>query len=237
MSICINKLSVVIITKNEQRFISDAIKSASFANEVLILDSGSTDDTCKIAKELGIKVLHQDWLGFGQQKQKAVELASNDWVFVLDSDERITDNLKYEILDILENPTSNGYFVPRVNNFWGKDIKTCGLYPDFSIRLFNRNFGKFNDVPVHESVQMTTKVGYLKSNMLHLAYDSVEEFITKQNKYSTLHHKKKNLFKALFSPYWTFFKLFFIKKGFLDGIDGFIISKLYAQYTFWKYIK
>ena len=237
MSICINNLSVVIITKNEQRFIIDAIKSASFANEVLILDSGSTDDTCKIAKELGAKVLHQDWLGFGKQKQKAVELASNDWVFVLDSDERITDNLKNEILKTLENPILNGYFVPRINNFWGKDIITCGLYPDFSIRLFNKDFGMFNDVPVHESVQMTTKVGYLKSNMIHLAYDSVEEFINKQNKYSTLHHKKKNLFKALFSPYWTFFKLFFIKKGFLDGVDGFIISKLYAQYTFWKYIK
>lgn len=231
------KLSIIIICKNEEAVIEDAIKSSLFANEVIVLDSGSTDNTCQIAKNLGVEVLHQDWLGFGRQKQKAVELASNKWVFILDSDERITQNLQIEILDILNNPQYKGYFVPRLNNFWGNDIKSCGLYPDFSLRLFNRDFGIFNDVPVHESVQMTTKVGYLNNHMIHLAYSSIEEFIIKQNCYSTLHHKKKNILKAIFSPYWTFFKLFIIKRGFLDGINGFVISKLYAQYTFWKYIK
>lgn len=237
MSTCINKLSVVVITKNEENFITDAINSSLFADEVLILDSGSTDKTCEIAKELGAKVFQQKWLGFGAQKNKAVDLASNDWVFVLDSDERITTELQEEILKILENPSADGFFVARLNNFFGKDIKTCGLYPDYSIRLFNKNKGKFNEVPVHESVQMQTKAKHLKNHMIHLAYDSLDEFIQKQNRYSSLNHKKKSLFKAIVNPYWTFFKLFILKKGFLDGWHGFVIAKLYSQYTFWKYIK
>lgn len=232
-----NKLSVVIITKNEENFITDAIKSASFADEVIILDSGSIDKTCEIAKELGAKVYQNEWLGFGPQKNRAVELAKNDWVFVLDSDERITEELKNEILTTLKEPVLNGYFIARLNNFFGKNIKNCGLYPDYSIRLFNKNYGKFNDVHVHESVQLKSKAGYLKNHMIHLAYDSIEEFIQKQNRYSSLNHKKKSLLKAIINPYWTFFKLYILKKGFLDGWHGFVISKLYAQYTFWKYIK
>jgi len=232
-----NKLSVVIISYNEEAYISDAVKSALFADEVLVLDSGSTDNTCLIVEELGIKVAQQSWLGFGPQKNKAVSLAKNDWVFILDSDERITDELENEILKVLENPKNDGYFVPRLNNFWGNTIKTCGLYPDYSIRLFNRKKAKFNDVPVHESVQLKENTGYLENDMIHLAYKSIDEFIIKQNRYSTLHHKKRDMFKALLNPYWTFIKLFFLKKGFLDGWNGFVISKLYAQYTFWKYVK
>lgn len=232
-----NKLSIVIITKNEENFITDAIKSALFANEVIILDSGSIDRTCEIAKELGAKVYQNEWLGFGLQKNCAVELAKNDWVFVLDSDERITEELKDEIVATLKEPLLNGYFIARLNNFFGKNIKSCGLYPDYSIRLFNKKYGKFNDVNVHESVQLKSKVGYLKNHMIHLAYESIEEFIQKQNRYSSLNHKKKSLIKAIINPYWTFFKLYILKRGFLDGWHGFVISKLYAQYTFWKYIK
>ncbi len=236
MNISTNKLSVVIITKNEQSVIADAIKSSLFADEVLILDSGSTDDTLNIAKQLGATVMHQEWLGFGKQKQKSVELASHDWVFVLDSDERISKELQFEILQELQNPKYDGYFVPRLNNFFGKDIKTCGLYPDYTIRLFNRKKGKFSELEVHESVQITNTT-HLKNDIIHLAYDSIEEFITKQNRYSSLNHKKKNIAKAIINPYWTFLKLYVLKRGFMDGWHGFVIAKLYAQYTFWKYIK
>lgn len=232
-----NKLSIVIICKNEETVIADAVKSARFADEVLVLDSGSTDETVQICKELGARVEYQQWLGFGRQKNKAVELASNEWVYVLDSDERITDKLRDEIKEVLKKPEHDAYFAGRLNKFFGRYIKHCGLYPDHSIRLFNRTKGKFNEVPVHESVQIKQNVGYLKNHMLHLAYDSIEEFIDKQNKYSSLNHKKKSILKAIINPYWTFFKLYIIKKGFLDGWHGFVISKLYAQYTFWKYIK
>jgi len=231
-----NKLSVVIITKNEEKFIADAIKSASFADEVLILDSGSEDKTCEIAKNLGARVEYQEWLGFGKQKQKAVDLAKNRWVFVLDSDERITKELQNELLEELQNPKNDAYFVARVNNFWGRDIKYLGLYPDYSIRFFDKTKARFNDRDVHESVECECKKGYLRNNMHHLAYESIEEFIAKQNRYSSI-GAKPNKLKALVSPFWTFFKLYFIKLGFLEGWDGFIIAKLYSEYTFWKYIK
>ena len=232
-----NKLSVVIITKNEEKFIADTVNSAVFADEVLVLDSDSIDKTSSIAKEIGARVEQEELLGFGAQKNKAVDLANNDWVFVLDSDERITSELKNEIIAILENPQFDGYQVARLNNFFGKNIKTCGLYPDYSIRLFNRNKGRFNDVAVHESVQMDGSISNLNNHMLHLAYDTVDEFRAKQKKYASLSQKNKNRFKALISPIWTFFKLYFIKLGFLDGWRGFVIAKLYAQYTFWKYSK
>ena len=232
-----NKLSVVIITKNEEKHIKNAIKSVLFADEILVLDSGSTDKTLDIARELGARVEYQKWLGFGRQKNKAVELASNDWVFVLDADEQITEQLKDEIIETLKNPISDGFQIARLNNFFGKDIKTCGLYPDYTIRLFNRKKGAFNELPVHESVQIQGEVSKLKNHMTHMAYETIEEFIAKQNRYSSLNPKKNSIFKALFSPWWTFFKLYFIKRGFLDGKHGFIIAVLYSQYTFWKYIK
>ena len=232
-----NKLSIVIITKNEEKFIFDALKSAVFADEVVILDSGSEDQTCNIAKKIGARVEQQAWLGFGAQKNKAVELADNDWVFVLDADERITPELRDEIISTLKNPQFNGYRIARLNNFFGKNIRHCGLYPDYSIRLFNRQKGKFNDVPVHESVQIQGNTDKLKNHMLHLAFDTVEEFSNKQKKYAELSQKDKNLIKAFISPIWTFLKIYIIRLGFVEGWRGFIIAKVYAQYTFWKYFK
>ena len=232
-----NPLSVVIITKNEEIFIEDAIKSASFADEVLVLDSDSVDRTCEISKKMGARVEKHKWLGFGKQKNLAVNLSSNDWVFILDADERITSNLQRELTSLLKNPLSDGYLVPRLNRFFGKNIKTCGLYPDYSLRLFKKNKGKFNDVEVHESVQIDGKVSKIKNHMIHLAYDNVEEFINKQKYYSDLSNKKKNLLKAILSPCWTFFKIYILRRGFIDGWHGFIIAKVYAKYTFWKYIK
>jgi glycosyltransferase involved in cell wall biosynthesis len=232
-----NKLSIVIITKNEEKFITDAVNSSIFADEVLVLDSESTDKTCNIAKEIGARVEQQAWLGFGAQKNKAVELADNDWVFVLDADERITPELRDEIISTLKNPQFNGYRIARLNNFFGKNIRHCGLYPDYSIRLFNRQKGKFNDVPVHESVQIQGNTDKLKNHMLHLAFDTVEEFSNKQKKYAELSQKDKNLIKAFISPIWTFLKIYIIRLGFVEGWRGFIIAKVYAQYTFWKYFK
>ena len=232
-----NSLSVVIITKNEEDFIEEALRSAQFADEILVLDSYSEDRTCEIAEKYGAKVFKKSWLGFGKQKNFAINLAANNWVFVLDSDERITSDLKNEIIEILVEPNFDAYQVPRLNSFFGKNIMTCGLYPDYSIRLFNRFKGKFNNVPVHESVKVNGKVSKLKNHMLHLAYENVEEFIKKQKLYAELSEKKKSLLKAIFAPCWTFIKLYFFKLGFLDGKHGFLISKIYAKYTFWKYSK
>lgn len=232
-----NLLSVVIIAKNEENFIEDAIKSANFADEVLVVDSDSIDKTCEISIKMGARVEKHKWLGYGKQKNLAVNLSINDWVFVLDSDERITLDLQAELKNVLDSPLSNGYLVPRLNRFFGKNIKSCGLYPDYSLRLFNKSMGRFNDVDVHESVKVDGKVSKLKNHMIHLAYDNVDEFINKQKYYANLSNKKRNFFKAFLSPCWTFFKLYILKQGFIDGWRGFVIAKVYAKYTFWKYIK
>jgi glycosyltransferase involved in cell wall biosynthesis len=232
-----NRLSVVIITKNEENFIEEAIRSANFAEDIVVLDNFSDDKTCEISLKMGARVEQHEWLGFGKQKNLAVSLAVNDWVFVLDSDERITPELKLEIMNELKNPFSDGYLVPRLNWFFGKSIKNCGLYPDYSLRLYNKNKGSFNEVDVHESVKIDGKVSKLKNHMIHLAYENVDEFIEKQKKYSRLSAKKKNILKAIISPCWTFLKIYIIKLGFMDGWHGFIIAKVYAKYTFWKYIK
>ncbi|WP_331775635.1 glycosyltransferase family 2 protein [Sulfurospirillum sp. 1612] len=230
-------LSIVILTFNSQKYLHDVLQSALFADEVLLLDSGSTDETLNIAKTFpNVKIVTQTWLGFGKQKQAGVEASLNDWVFVLDSDEIITEKLKDEIIATCKKPKHKAYTVPRLNYFFGKPIKRCGLYPDATLRLFDKRFAKFSEDDVHEKVITNEKVGKLTHHMLHLAYSNIEEFINKQNRYSSL-NKKSNLFKAIASPYWTFFKIYILRLGFLEGKAGYIIAKLYAQYTFWKYIK
>ena len=229
-------LTVVILTFNSSKHLEEAIKSASFANEVLILDSGSTDNTLDIAQKAGCRIENQKWLGFGHQKQQAVDLAQNDWVFVLDSDEVITQELRKEILETLINPLKQGYTVPRCNYFFGKPIRHGGLYPDATLRLFDRRRGRFTEDAVHERVLLEGEIGRLHHPMKHYAYDSIEEFVEKQNRYSTL-GAKPNRLKALLNPSWTFLKMYVIKLGFLDGWEGYLIARLYSQYTFWKYIK
>ena len=231
------KLSIIILTKDSQKYLEEVLKSVEFADEVVIYDSGSEDKTLEIAKKFkNTKIfIDTNWEGFGIQKQKAVEKTKNKWVFVLDSDEVITEKLKKEILLTISDPKHDAYFIPRLNNFFGKWMKHTGLFPDYSIRLFDKTKARFNERKVHESVE-AKNVGYLKNYFLHYAYESIEEFIDKQNRYSSL-GVKRNKLKAIFSPYWTFFKLYFLKLGFLDGWEGFVVSKLYAEYTFWKYIK
>ncbi len=237
MSTSTNNLSVVLITYNSEKYLEKVLSSCSFANEIVIVDSNSTDRTIQIAKKYKAKIYQKEWQGFGKQKQTAINLAKNEWVFVLDSDEIITQNLQKEIEKTLKNPTYKAYFVPRLNYFFGKPIKRCGLYPDYTIRLFNKKYAKFTKSEVHEKVILQNeKASYLKNPMIHFAYESIEQFIEKQNRYSTL-NAKGDIFKAIFNPFWTFFKLYFLKLGFLEGWRGFVISKLYSQYTFWKYAK
>jgi len=232
-----NKLSVVIITKNEQDNIKDAIKSSAFASEVLVLDSHSKDLTREIASKNGARVIKHEWLGYGAQKNKAVELSKFDWIMVLDADERISEGLKEEIILTLEEPICDGYYVPRLNNFFGKNIRFCGLYPDYSIRLFNKNKGNFTNSTVHEKVIVDGEVGYLQNNINHIAYKTIDAFVNKQKTYASLSNKKKNLLKSFISPFWVFLKIFIFRLGFLEGWRGFIIAVTYARYTYWKYKK
>ncbi|WP_459814044.1 glycosyltransferase family 2 protein [Campylobacter concisus] len=233
-------LSIVILTFNSQKYLQEVLESTNFADEVIVVDSGSKDNTKQICQNFSnVKFYEQDWLGFSAQKQKGVDLAKNEWIFVLDSDEVITNELQDEIISTLKEPKFMAYNVARLNFFFGKAIKNMGLYPDYTVRLFNKNFAKFDGRAVHEKVILndgSQKLGALKNHFLHYAYESIEQFIAKQNRYSSM-GAKKNLFKALTSPSWIFFKLYVLKGGFKEGFAGYVIARLYAQYTFWKYIK
>ena len=236
-------LSVVILTFNSEKYLKEVLESAKFADEIIVVDSGSKDSTRQICDGFSnVKFHEQAWLGFGAQKQKGVDLAKNEWVFVLDSDEVITDELKNEIISTLKEPKFSAYNVARLNFFFGKAIKNMGLYPDYTVRLFNKNFAKFDGRAVHEKVVLndgSQRLGALKNHFLHYAYESIEQFIAKQNRYSSLGAKgaKSSKFKAVLNPAWTFFKLFFLKGGWREGWHGYVIARLYAQYTFWKYVK
>ena len=236
-------LSIVILTFNSQKYLQEVLESTNFADEVIVVDSGSKDSTRQICDGFSnVRFHEQAWLGFGTQKQRGVDLAKNEWVFVLDSDEVITDELKNEIISTLKEPKFMAYNVARLNFFFGKAIKNMGLYPDYTVRLFNKNFAKFDGRAVHEKVIFndgSQKLGMLKNHFLHYAYESIEQFIAKQNRYSSLGAKgeKSSKFKAVLNPAWTFFKLFFLKGGWREGWRGYVIARLYAQYTFWKYVK
>lgn len=231
-----NKISAALISYNEAKYIARAITSLDFVDEIVIIDNGSTDGTQAIAKSLGATVIHHEWMGYGAQRQISLAHTTHDWVVVLDCDEAISFSLKEEIKATLQNPSYFVYKIPRLNYFFGKAIRHAGQYPDYQIRLFHKQYAHYDDARVHEGVNTKQKIGTLKHNIEHLAYESLEQFIAKQNKYAAL-SKKKSLLKALINPYWTFFKIYILKRGFLEGKRGFIIAKVYAAYTFWKYIK
>ena len=253
-------LSVVILTLNSEKYLTEVLKSCEFADEVVVVDSGSQDATEQICAGFkNVKFHKQKWLGFSAQKQLGVNLASNRWVFVLDSDEVILEPLREEILQVLQRPEFCAYEVARANIFFGKEVRTMGLYPDYTVRLFDKTRAEFDGREIHEKVVLKSaaktdeqtpanganltalknEIGRLKNHFKHYAYDSIEQFIAKQNRYSSLGAKgaKSSKFKAVLNPAWTFFKLFFLKGGWREGWRGYVIARLYAQYTFWKYVK
>ena len=253
-------LSVVILTLNSEKYLTEVLKSCEFADEVVVVDSGSQDATEQICSGFkNVKFHKQKWLGFSAQKQLGVDLARNRWVFVLDSDEVILEPLREEILQVLQRPEFCAYEVARANIFFGKEVRTMGLYPDYTVRLFDKTRAEFDGREIHEKVVLKSaaktdeqtpanganltaaknQIGRLKNCFKHYAYDSIEQFIAKQNRYSSLGAKgaKSGKFKAVLNPTWTFFKLFFLKGGWREGWRGYVIARLYAQYTFWKYVK
>lgn len=238
-------LSVTVITRNEEANIADCLRSASFADEIIVLDSGSTDRTEELARQFTSRFYHFNFEGFGKAKNQALDLAQMDWVFVLDADERITESLRREIQKILAaDGPEDGYRVPRRNFFCGREIRHLGWYPDYSIRLFRRHLGRFNEREVHESVSVNGRVGTLKEPLLHYTYKSVSDLVQRLDRYSTLaamqllkEGKKPRCGELLWRPWLTFIKHYFWQRGFLEGWDGYTLSFLYSTYNFLKYCK
>ncbi len=236
-------LSVIIITKNEERNLPDCLKSVSFADEIIVIDSHSEDKTVEIAKKFGCKVFIESWKGYGQQKQSALEKTCYRWVLSIDADERIPPETANTIKQILQSPKAVAYSFPRKNYFHGKWIKCCGWWPDRVVRLFDKYSGRFKGI-VHESWQTNGKIIHLDVPIEHYTYKNYSHIIQKMNIYSTLTAKelyKKNKTVSFISPIihgcWMFMRSYFLKKGFIYGLDGLVISLMNATVSFFKYAK
>ncbi|MBI5483693.1 MAG: glycosyltransferase family 2 protein [Deltaproteobacteria bacterium] len=238
------KISVVIISKNESRNIEECLKSVLWADEIVVVDSGSSDGTQEIVLKYTNRLYFVEWLGFGPQKQKAVDLAGNDWIFNIDCDERVTPELAREILNIAgTEPSCYAYTVPRRTFIANKEIRHSGWYPDRTIRLFHRRHARFSDSIVHERVEAEGAVGACASDMLHYSFRNFSEIIDKLNKYAMLSAeqmavagKRCSFIDLLLRPPAAFIKIYLLRAGFLDGIEGLGIAVLTATQTFLKYL-
>jgi len=241
-----SKLSVIIITYNEEENIKHCLESVKWSDEIVIVDSFSSDKTVEIAREFTPKVFQNKWTNFSEQKNLALEKASNEWVLSVDADERATAKLKEEILTILnsEFQSFNGYYIPRRNHYLGRWIRHCGWYPDYKLRLFRRAKGRFNERTVHESVVVEGRKGHLKSHLNHYSYKNLSDHLGRIDKFSSLaaeemftQGKRARVFDLLFRPLTRFIKMYLIKRGYLDGIYGLIVSLMGSFYVFMKYLK
>jgi len=237
-------LSVAIITLNAAAQLEACLKSARFADEIVVVDSGSNDGTQALAERHGARVIQQDWLGFGPQKQFAVEQASHDWVLCLDADERVTPQLQASIENALKNPSTAAFRFPRKNRFLGRYLKHGEGYPDWSLRLFDRRQACWSDDAVHEKVETQSRIGELPGDLLHDSAESLAAYLTKQNRYTTLAAdmafatgKRAGFARIVFSPLLRFVKFYFVRQGFRDGLPGLIHIAIGCFNSFVKYSK
>ena len=239
------KLSVIIITKNEQDLIRDCLQSISWADEIIVVDSGSTDSTLEICREYTKNiVINKDWQGFGYQKNLALQQATGDWVFSIDADERVTADLKLQIQQAIKAGKHIAYEMPRLAYFLGKEMRHGGWWPDYVLRLFLREQGHFSNDIVHERVIVKDTIGRLNSPLLHHSYTSLEQVLVKNNSYSTAAAikahalgKRSSLGKALARAGWTFLRTYIIRAGFLDGKEGFIAALSKTEETYYRQLK
>jgi len=237
-------LSVIIIAKNEGTHIGPCLQSVLWADEIIVLDSGSEDDTVEICKQYTDSVFITDWPGFGIQKQRALDKAQGDWVLSIDADEVVTTELRTEIEKALQQQEFNGYYIPRLSSYCGKQIRHGGWWPDYVLRLFRRSTGYFTESVVHERIVVQGEIGKLTSPLLHDAFVSLDEVLRKVNDYSSLGAEmlrqkgvKPTLSKAIFKAFWIFIRTYLLKAAFLDGRQGLMLSISNAEGTYYKYVK
>ena len=238
-------LSVVVITKNEQDNILNCLESVKWADEVIVVDSGSTDRTEEICRKYTDNFYVKDWPGFGIQKQRALDLATHEWVLSIDADERVTSELKNEIISVLSsNSTVNGYLIPRLSNYLGKDIRHAGWYPDYTLRLVKRSKSHFTKDIVHEKMIVDGSIDKLVNHFLHYPYKDIAHHMQKLNSYSSLSAEKMHAsvkrvswLMILFKAFFGFVRAYILRKGFLDGWQGFAVSVSTAVSVYYKYLK
>jgi len=242
------KLSVTIITLNEESNIERCLQSVkAVADEILVVDSLSTDATVAIAERYGAKIIMQAFLGHLEQKNFASEQAAHDWILAIDADEELSTELAENILKVKEAPEFEAYHYNRLNNYCGKWIKHCGWYPDRKIRLYNRNTGSWKGENPHDRWlpdDNATKVGFLKGDLLHYTYHSISDHLKRIEKYSDIAARQKvnkgkdcSILKIWLGPKWKFVKDYIIRLGFMDGYWGYMVCRLSSMEVRVKYAK
>ena len=240
----LDQITVTILTKNSQKYLSRCLDALKEFDEVLILDNGSDDETLKIAENYAnVTILEHSFIGFGPMKNMAVEKARNDWIFSVDSDEVASKELIDAIRETDPAYINRVYTVNRINHYNGKPIRCCGWYPDTVLRLFNRTHTQFNGAMVHESLILKpeTKKQKLSGELKHYPFDDIASLISKLQSYSTLYvqgnTKKSSPAKAFWRATFAFFKNYFLQRGFACGYEGLVISISNANGVFYKYMK
>jgi glycosyltransferase involved in cell wall biosynthesis len=238
-------VSATLITYNEQANIEGALASLTWADEIVVLDCGSTDRTLEICRRFTDRIFHRDWTGFVDQKNFAVEKASHNWIFSLDADERASPELRQEIHRLRSRAFSlGGYRIPRVAFFMGRWIRHGDWYPDYQLRLFDRRRGRWQGGRVHESVKINEEPGLLKGEIHHYTYRSLSDYLKRLETYSSLaaadyqqRGKTATGLKLLGNPIATFARAYLLKGGFLDGVPGLMVAAMGAVSVFFKYAK
>lgn len=242
------EISIVVITYNEENNLARCLHSVkSIADEIIVVDSNSTDRTCQIAEEYGAKVFTESFKGYVAQKNFADTQATHDWILSLDADEALNPELEMSIRKVKEKQEFEAYEITRLTNYCGHWIKHCGWYPDKKVRFFNRKKGKWTGDQIHESWQLHNsigKYGNLSGNLYHYSYNTFSDHLKQIEKFTEImaqrdveNGKSSSFWKAIFAAKWKFLQSYFIQLGFLDGLAGFQVCSLSAFATFMKYSK
>lgn len=239
------RISATIITKDEERNIARAVESVRCCDEILVVDSGSTDRTLAIAQASGARILHHDWPGYAAQKNYAASMARHDWILSIDADEAVSEELETEIWMLRhEGPEFQAYSMPRLTQYLGRYIRHSGWYPDRKIRLYNRRAARWMGDFVHESVHSDAPVGELQGKLFHYTCSSIAEHVRTMDRYTTLaarelvaRGREASVSRMLFAPPATFLKTYLLRAGYRDGFQGLCIAYMAALYVFLKYAK
>jgi glycosyltransferase involved in cell wall biosynthesis len=236
-------LSVVLIVKNEAARLEACLASVAWADEIVVLDSGSTDGTVAIARRFTDKVVSAEWSGFGALKNKALGLATRDWILSLDADEQVSPELREEIQQAMRG-SRDGYEIPRLSYYCGRYMKHGGWWPDPVVRLVRRGRGRFTEDPVHERLVIDGPVGRLEAPLIHHSYDDFDQVLDKLNRYSSIaaqsmleRGKRAGLLTAIVHGAWSFVRTYFLQLGFLDGRQGFMLAVTNAEHSYYRYLK
>lgn len=240
----VEPISVVIITYNEARRLEPCLRSVAFAAEIVVVDSGSNDSTQELATRYGARVITQPWLGYGAQKQFAVDQSRHDWVLCVDADERVSDELRANIERAMQHPTARAYQMPRRNRFLGRWLAHGEGYPDFNLRLFDRRVARWSPDAIHEHVLTPEPVATLHGDLLHESQETLAQYLDKQNRYTTLQAQRLleqgadiSVARMVMSPLVRFVKFYIVRQGFRDGVPGLVHIAIGCWNSFIKYAK